>query len=297
MTIKEANNFYKNDEKKYELKENKNFLMWYRDITKDEYISYMDIDELQEFIDKIVTWYEIKYPERELETIEGTRYSSFANLKSLSKEMTCEQLIFRLTNKENGLLRGAYRTGCGGLYYNKTLKKYMPELLISFNRIDNEEEHQLFYQNEYNVFFDGYTGKLINFYGAMPYELTLEDDMTIESLYEKLKKINKFNLKGIRKCLNLHQDDLELRNMILQYVALKLLYSRNTIPEYGYIRAKKFIEEFNKELNLELSTLDIDKLINKDYSLSKKEKMHRLDNNKLNECVKEQKSMIKRMKK
>ena len=41
---------------------------------------------------------------------------------------------------------------------------------------------------------------------------------------------------------------MELRHRILQLVALKLVYSKNTIPERGYERAKRFINEFNKKL-------------------------------------------------
>ena len=59
---------------------------------------------------------------------------------------------------------------------------------------------------------------------------------------------------------------MELRHRILQSVALKLLYSRNTIPERGYERAKRFINEFNKKLGLELSTEQIDETIHRDYT-------------------------------
>lgn len=59
---------------------------------------------------------------------------------------------------------------------------------------------------------------------------------------------------------------MELRHRILQSVALKLLYSRNTIPERGYERAKRFINEFNKKLGLELSTEQIDEIIHRDYT-------------------------------
>ena len=59
---------------------------------------------------------------------------------------------------------------------------------------------------------------------------------------------------------------MELRDRILQLVALKLLYSRNTIPERGYERSKKFINEFNKELNLTLSTEEIDEIMRRNYA-------------------------------
>lgn len=49
-------------------------------------------------------------------------------------------------------------------------------------------------------------------------------------------------------------------------VALKLLYSNRTIPERGYKRATRFINEFNKKMGLNLSTEEIDEIINRDYT-------------------------------
>ena len=63
---------------------------------------------------------------------------------------------------------------------------------------------------------------------------------------------------------------MELRHRILQLVALKLLYSRNTIPERGYERAKRFINEFNKKLGLTLSAEQIDEIIHRDYTNGEK---------------------------
>lgn len=70
-----------------------------------------------------------------------------------------------------------------------------------------------------------------------------------------------------------HDCDIELRNRVLQLVALKLLYSKNTIPERGYERAKRFINEFNKKLNLTLSTEEIDEAISRDYTNRQRWKM------------------------
>lgn len=82
----------------------------------------------------------------------------------------------------------------------------------------------------------------------------------------KEKYSDKFDFKNLEECIYDHNCDVELRKRILQLVALKLLYSKNTIPERGYERAKRFINEFNKHLNLDLSTKEIDDLINTDYS-------------------------------
>ena len=56
---------------------------------------------------------------------------------------------------------------------------------------------------------------------------------------------------------------------MLEFVSLKLLYSKKTTPERGYIRAKRFIDEFNKRLNLNLTYDEIDKVMNRDYKENK----------------------------
>ena len=52
---------------------------------------------------------------------------------------------------------------------------------------------------------------------------------------------------------------------MLEFVALKLLYSRRTIPERGYERARRFMDEFNKKLGLNLSMERLDNIMNRDY--------------------------------
>ena len=82
----------------------------------------------------------------------------------------------------------------------------------------------------------------------------------------KEKYINKLDFTKLKESVYDHNCDMELRHRILQLVALKLLYSRNTIPERGYERSKRFINEFNKKLGLTLSTKQIDEIIHRDYT-------------------------------
>ena len=69
MTIAQAKIFYQQDTKDYEIEKSKEFLTWLKNSVIDWYHSFISIKKLQELIDSIVNWYEIKYPERELENI------------------------------------------------------------------------------------------------------------------------------------------------------------------------------------------------------------------------------------
>ena len=98
-----------------------------------------------------------------------------------------------------------------------------------------------------------------------------QEQFGISSYLNEAQKYNdKLDFTELKKCVFNHNCDIELRNKILQLVALKLLYSKNTIPERGYERAKRFINEFNKKLGLSLSCNQIDEIIQKDYSNGEK---------------------------
>ena len=71
--------------------------------------------------------------------------------------------------------------------------------------------------------------------------------------------------KELESILFQYDTKINLRNKILELIPIAILTSPNTIPKYGYIRAKKFINTFNKEYNLNLTTTKIDELINSKY--------------------------------
>ena len=97
MTIKEVENFYKLDKKEYNLTTKNIILNWIIDIIEKEklkvknikypedsiyalkntikgiYNSIEDVKELQELIDFLTIWYEIKYPEGKIKLSEGIK--------------------------------------------------------------------------------------------------------------------------------------------------------------------------------------------------------------------------------
>ena len=107
MTIEEARNFYIQDNKLYELNTNQDFLNYLDTITKLGY-NDLELEELQELINYIVNWYEIKYPDKELAYYNGIKDSNFLDIKSISQVMNIKQLLYRLTPKQVGLIEGKY---------------------------------------------------------------------------------------------------------------------------------------------------------------------------------------------
>ncbi len=271
MTIAQARKFYEQDQREYNLEENKEFLSWFKDKIKNDYYPFIEIEELQELINNITYWYEIKYPEREFEFEEGIKNLNFKSIAPLSKSMNIYQLMYRLSDDQLCLINGEYRSNCGGIrnIYNGGSKVVDQKavLYIVIKQINNN----------YNA--NGINNNLI--ICAYPNgEVIINDSLKkyvdkerinldeLLSLFEE-KYSHNLDFSVLKADVDDHNCDLELRKRILQLIALKLLYSQNTTPGRGYKRAKKFIDEFNKELNLNLSSEKIDNIINTNIEIEK----------------------------
>lgn len=275
MTIAEAERFYKQDTKNYEIEKNIDFLNWLKISIANGYNCFIDTKELQELIDNIVTWYEIKYPERELEYFEGTRDIDFQNIKRISNIMSIRQLLYRLPHNQLCLIECGYRAKGWGQHqvYEKDKKvSWKTSIFMKINRKKAEETNLWLDRESYFLLHaDHTTGKVLVDYNLKEY-IDNKDDLNLDELLSifKEKYTNELDFTELKESIYNHNCDMELRHRILQLVALKLLYSRNTIPERGYERAKRFINEFNKKLDLTLSTEQIDEIISRDYTNGEK---------------------------
>ena len=271
MTIAQAERLYEQDKKEYEIEMNKDFLNWLKNLISDGYHCYIKIEELQELIDNIVRWYEIKYPERELDYFKGIKHINFQDIKRISNVMDIRQLLFRLPHNQLCLLECGYRAQGWNQHLIYENGKEIGCKLQIFMRINrkNKEKYNLLRGNlpYFLLHADHMTGKVSVDYDLEEY-LDSEKDLNLDELLSifKEKCADELDFTELKESVYDHNCDMELRQRILQLAALKLLYSKNTIPENGYERAKRFINEFNKELNLTLSTEQIDEIINRDYT-------------------------------
>lgn len=302
MTIAQAKKFYEQDQKKYDISKNKELLTWLKNAIENGYHTFTDIECLQELIDTIVYWYEIKYPEREMEFYEGTKYTNFENIRTLSKEMNLKQLMFRLNQNQLNLINCEYRSIGGGIriIYNDK-GEAIGNKTILFMKIDRKNNDCSPYSLNNNLpsfllCANTDDGKVEIDYNLQDY--INDENITLDELLILFKQQYKDKLKftELEECIHDHNCDIELRKKILQLVALKLLYSNKTTPERGYERAKRFINEFNKKMNLNLTTKEIDEAINRnDQKLENTIKNPTDDNKKEadNSATKAKKSLIK----
>ena len=271
MTIAQAERFYEQDTKDYEIEKNKDFLTWLKTSIKDGYHCFMKTEELQELIDSVVNWYEIKYPERELEYFEGTKHLGFQDIRKISDVMDIRQLLFRLPHNQLCLMECGYRAKGWGqypIYENGKEIDLKVQIFMKINKKNKEECNPWYGETTYFLLLaDHMTGEVSNDYELEEY-LDSEENLNLDELLLifKEKYTDELDFTELKESVYDHNCDMELRDRILQLVALKLLYSRNTIPERGYERAKRFINEFNKKLGLALTTEQIDEIIHRDYT-------------------------------
>ncbi len=269
MTIVQAEKFYEQDAKDYELENNREFLNWLNERIDEGYHSFMSVEGLQNLIDKIANWYEIKYPEKELEYMEGIRYNKFQDITPLSDVMDINQLFYRLSHFQLNLMECAYRaTGWGQqpVYENGKEVDWKAQVFMRINKKGIAE----FSPGKTPYFLlraDCMTGEVAPNLETDDY-LDREEKVTLEELLTHFSEnfSDELDFTELKNCVYDHQIDMELRNRVLQLVALKLLYSKNTTPERGYERAKRFIDEFNEQVELDLSTEEMDEIMYRDYT-------------------------------
>ena len=266
MNIHEFKRFYKQDKKKYIITKNKNVLCWIKNRCVNGYNPCIDIKNLQSLIDTLTNWYEIKYPDRLLN--ESIDILEINDVVELSKNMSFEQLLYRLSYKQLDFIKCIYRSyNCGQTVIRDKNNNYlgMENNIIIYLRkksVESDDTSEVINKNHYiKVVANSNTGKIKN---ISQLEYIIGDNITnIQQLFILLIENyhDQIDCTGLRNCIKNHNDDIELRNKILQLVLLKLLYSKNTTPQNGYKRALMFIEEFNKNLGINLNSKEIDEII------------------------------------
>ena len=189
--------------------------------------------------------------------------------------MDIRQLLFRLPHNQLCLMECGYRSKGWGqypIYENGKEIDLKVQIFMKINKKNKEECNPWYDETTYFLLHADYmTGEVSNYYELEDY-IDNEENISLDELLSVFneKYSNELDFTELTESVYDHNCDMELRDRILQLVALKLLYSRNTIPERGYERAKRYINEFNKRLGFALSTEQIDEIIHRDYTNGEK---------------------------
>lgn len=250
MTGLEIDNFYKLDDKRYILEENKEFLKWYRDMLKNEFHPILDLKQMQKLINSIVLFFEFKYPDSMLcDTMYSVSLGNeFMKCRDISEKLGMEQLKYRLKRDYVQFLDCSYRNY---LFLHK-FRNDLCELSI----VDIE------------VHSDGSLKK--NNLQELNDNKFLSDIKGIETIEDLLLRFQEeeanVDYSELKRVVLFHRNSVALRNKILQLIPFALVYSSNTLPKMGYKRAKSFMRMFHQEYGIDFDYDELDEIMNRDYS-------------------------------
>lgn len=206
----------------------------------------------------IVNWYTIKYPYDEIDCILSENYSYFIivpneydyrNVVDLRQHMGYLELMFRIPKKLHPLIECWYK-GKNGYYGSNIISG---DIYLSHTN-NVVKKHFLIEKHD---------GHFIELDETFDIKLT----PYIDDLVNTINKDN-YDIQELLEITNKHNKDLKSRKLQLESVAINLI--NNSQNEFvGYVRAKKFIDDFNKYFyNLDLSYECIDKYMIEFYNNS-----------------------------
>ena len=237
MTLEKETRLRKQDKKLYDLKKNKDFLKKHKEMLKNGYNPILSIDGMQYLIDYIVNWYEIKYPDIELN--EYASYTGYLDVEPIAKYLDIRQLLSRLGPLTACFMRCNYRGVSGRrISFEDSSGNISECTALVFDISYGQESHYIYVNNETGLV--RYDEKVYWFYRTP--DVYFEDLLNLSS--------QMYNLSSVKRCLQLHNQDIELRDNLIKLAALKMVYSENTIPNLGIKRAKLFLKEMHDDLNM-----------------------------------------------
>lgn len=230
---------FKSDNQNYIVRKNKDLIKYIRNTSKKGIEFEINLNEMQQLIDYVGFWYELKYSNEYLskenindkDTIYDIRklYNSLFNMKSFLQNE-------RISNFLSCNYRGSYD------YIGIDNREYI--YLESNEKDDNKS---LFIDKVNGDVYDNKLKPLLNSSGEQLDIISL-NNQEIGTLSEDINLI----------LLN-HSYDIELRNKLLNLVIYKILYSKESTKDINYKRAVCYINEITKmfpDLNIEKDTLN-----------------------------------------
>lgn len=257
MTGLELEIIYNSDKEKYILEKNEEFKKNYDSMEKEGFRTIINLKKMQELINIIVSFYEFKYPNIMLQSMKfSDDYAEMLDAKRISKMLDLKQLKWRLYCDFVQFLDYSYFNFIK-LYKKRETIHDVPDILLRINADGSINEKMLDKLVEYE-FID-----------------SVEGVCCAKELYNKfLESKNKVDYSQLKDCIKYYDYNIMFRNELLKLIPLALFYSKDTLPEYGYIRAKSFIRTFNMEYGLDMNLEELDEILNKDNSeICRKRKM------------------------
>lgn len=157
MTENDKEKFYKLDKKEYIIKKNKGLLKTLKEDKNIRYISLLKAEDLENFVDKIASWYMVKYADNYLTSDENGNVLELEN--KLKDEMTIEELKKRLSVNENIFLDCQnkivslnFDEGEDGIYFTVYLENKIDPLKIYLENTKDLNLLKEYFESDMNIY-------------------------------------------------------------------------------------------------------------------------------------------------
>lgn len=250
----EYENFKKLNKQEYIVKKNPKFLSQYREMKKKKFYTILDLDEIQDLINRITYFYEFKYPSNMLNRVDWSSLADDPELASciqLSRLLDMKQLQYRLHHDQLRFLECSY----GGMIALSKKTDLCYHVEVKIDSVGKIDEIDLTYLKECELLDD------------------IQGIESAEDLYKVCQRYSQMiDYQDLERHIHNHKDNISLRNETLNLTMLSLLYANGDLPFGGYIRAKSFMRMFNKEYDANLNMSRLDDIMSIEYKNTKEVK-------------------------
>lgn len=212
-----------------ELIYNMEFNNWLELKKSKGYQENISVWELQELIDKLVSWYEFKYSDSYI----NQKYCYQNGHDKLAEAMTFPRLLERLTLKQAGFLKGFYHQEDGMDYVWIENQKNSENLFVKFNR----DSRIAIIPDEFEVLINNNIKKIY-----------------LEYLFDLLKKDGNYDLSCLERIISNWDTDLEYRLIILNLVYNRLASFSYSDPDVALKRAELFAQDILNNLGVNVTS-------------------------------------------
>lgn len=256
--INEINNFYKQDQELYNLATNSSFQTYYNNLVANN-LPLAPMNDMQQLIDSLSTWYAIKYPAIYFE-------AKTKKLKNLATLLDFKQYQKHISPSIQSLLTCTYTSSS-----------------FPIERLSDIDAY--FYHEAYPIFYVDINPKngLMNPDNLKKLGIYQEKKLPLNEVISTLNSKNRIDLgyTSLKEAEQYHQISCKLRLQLLKYAAYKILYNPNDLPVNNYKRLKKYLKEINQEypdLQLALNT-NLNTLLTQNYDYYYSPKVSKNDDN------------------
>lgn len=241
--------------KRYELLKRKELLGYLKVQNLKGYVSYLDVNEIYNLINKVSAWYDLKYPNYELAKLDINNFK-LEDMNILSQYMNSDELFKRLSFLENVFLMGEYRYKRSGSIKrnNNKVDNWTEVIWIDVPRKSLDPKCPIWLKPlDLKVLVDVKSGMVLNI-GELDEYIYNVHSLKLDDLLKDLEPFkDTLDLRNILYVVKTHNIDLELRNKVLELISLKLINSSS----YGYFKAGEMHKDFNKELDTKMDINDV----------------------------------------